>query len=135
MHIRGYWRIMLGVLIFVFFVCAGAQPSPPEIPDTHAGKLLVRFLNVFNSGDEDQWKSFIQDHWKEREGAFEGRLQFFEQVYADVGGVILHRIDDSEDYSISVLLQAEKPTGPFEWIDMTVMVDTLPPHKLDRLAD
>jgi len=134
MHIRGSLRIPLSILVFVFFVSQNAQASQPEIPDTPAGKLLVRLLNVFNSGDEDQWKGFIENHWKEREGALEGRLQFFREVYSDVGGLTLLRIEKSEDYYISVLLQAKKPAGPFDWVDLTALVDTLPPHKLDRLS-
>ena len=128
------WRFAFIILVTVLLFTIGAYASQPEIPDTPAGKLLTLLLNSFNSGDEDQWKSFIQDHWKEREGAFEGRLQFFKQVYSDLVGMILNRIDDSKDYSISALLQAKNPTGEIEWADLTVMVDTLPPHKLDRLS-
>jgi len=134
MHNRGYCKILLSILIFVFLLFQNAQASQPEIPDTPSGQMLVRLLDVFNSGDEAQWKSFIENHWKEREGAFEKRLEFFRQVYSDLDGATLYRIGDSEDYSISVLIQAKNPSGEMEWVDLTVMVDTLPPHKLDRLS-
>jgi hypothetical protein len=78
-------RIALCVLLCALAVPALAQPSPVEIPDTPAGKLLVRLVEAFNSGEENQWRDFIENHWKEREGAFEGRLGFFEQVYCREG--------------------------------------------------
>jgi CubicO group peptidase (beta-lactamase class C family) len=127
-------KLMFSILVIALLFSTGAYASQPEIPDTPAGKLLTYLLNAFNSGDEDQWKSFIQDHWKEREGAFESRLEFFKQVYSDLGGATLYRIGDSENYSLSVLLQAKNPSSEMEWVDLTVMVDTLPPHKLDRLS-
>ncbi|MGB2698115.1 MAG: hypothetical protein WBD28_09710, partial [Candidatus Zixiibacteriota bacterium] len=120
------WKFAFIILVTILLFSTGVQASQPEIPDTPAGKLLTLLLNSFNSGDEDQWKGFIENHWKERESAFEGRLQFFKHVYSDLGGMILHRIDDSKDYSISALIQAKNPTGEIEWADLTVMVDTLP---------
>jgi CubicO group peptidase (beta-lactamase class C family) len=111
-----------------------AQQSPPEIPDTPAGKLLTHFITAFNSGEEEQWKDFINNRWKEREGMFERRLEMFKTVYADIGGLILHRIEDSSDYSLSVLIQAARPGGPFEWVALKVQADPVPPYKLDRLS-
>src|SRR4030042_2107509 len=101
---------ILCILILIFVVSTDAQQSP-KIPETPSGKILTYLLDAFNSGDEEQWKNFIRDHWKEKEGMFERRLEFFKQVYSDAGGVDLYRIEDYEDYSISALLQAKKPTG------------------------
>jgi CubicO group peptidase (beta-lactamase class C family) len=129
-----HWKVILSVLVCAFTVPLWAQQSPPEMPDTPAGKLLTHLIKAFNSGEEEQWKSFIRDHWKEREGAFESRLGMFKQVYSDVGGLILHRIEDSDDYYLSVLIKAARPSGPFEWLILKVQADTLPPHKLDMLS-
>jgi len=134
MNRLGYFRLILFILILALAVPIDAQQSPPEIPDTPSGKLLTNFIEAFNSGEEEQWKSFIRDHWKEKEGMFEGRLNFFKQVYSDIGGVILYRIEKSEDYSISALLQAKRPGGPFEWVVLILEADTLPPHKLNLLS-
>ncbi|MGB2989189.1 MAG: hypothetical protein WBC98_04455, partial [Candidatus Zixiibacteriota bacterium] len=113
--------IFVFILVCALVVPAVAQQSPPEIPDTQAGKLLSRLLEAFNSGDENQWTGFIKNHWKEKEGStFERRLEFFTMVYADVGGLILHRIEESDDYFVSALLQAKPPTGPFEWVMMSL---------------
>ena len=128
-----------GKIVPLILACAlafplWAQQAPPEIPDTPAGKLLVRLIEAFNSGEKGQWTDFIQNHWKEREGAFQRRFDMFKQVYSDVGGMILHRIEDSSDYSISGLMKAERPSGPIEWVMLRVQADTLPPHKLDMLS-
>ncbi len=128
------FKIALFVFVCTFTIPLWAQQSPPEIPDTPAGKLLVRLFEAFNSGDEGQWTDFIQNHWKEREGTFENRLNMFKQVYSDVGEPILYRIDDSSDYSVSCLMKSEKPSSPFEWLVLKLQADTLPPHKLDMLS-
>jgi CubicO group peptidase (beta-lactamase class C family) len=131
------YRICLVLVLFslCFFAAAvGAQQEPPEIPDTPSGQLLGFLLKALNSGEEEQWKGFIQEHWKEREGAFEDRLEMMRRVYGDIGGADIYRIGESKEYSISALLKAKKPHGPFEWIDIVVMADTLPPHKLDRVS-
>ncbi len=126
--------IVLFVLILAFVLSADAQKSP-KIPETPSGKLLSYLLKAFNSGDEEQWKNFIRDHWKEKEGLFERRLGFFKQVYSDVGGVALYRIENSEEYSISALLQAKSPSGPLvAWVVLMLEADTLPPHKLNHLS-
>ena len=127
--------IFVLILACALVVPAVAQQSAPKIPDTHAGKLLSRLLEAFNSGDENQWTSFIKNHWKEKQGStFERRLEFFTMVYTDVGGLVLHRIQESDDYFVSALLQAKQPTGPAEWVMMSLQADTLPPHKLDMLS-
>ncbi|MDH4221909.1 MAG: beta-lactamase family protein [candidate division Zixibacteria bacterium] len=127
-------RVIIFVLSIVALIISTEAQQLPEIPKTTSGKILTYLLNAFNSGDEEQWKNFIRDHWKEREGMFERRLGFFKQVYSDTDGLILHRIENSEDYNISVLLQAKKPTGLDEWLLLTLQIDTLPPHKLELLS-
>jgi CubicO group peptidase (beta-lactamase class C family) len=125
-----------------FFAClcllattANSQP-PPEIPDTPAGKLMNLFIQVFNSGEEEQWKTFINDYWKpsEEEGASERRLGLFQMLYGDLGGIDLNRIAESNEYVIAVLLHARKEGGQFEWVDFTIYADSLPPHKVAMMS-
>jgi len=135
MKVHGYWTLILCILILALVVPIDAQQSPPEIPDTPSGKLLNLLIEAFNSGEEEQWKSFIRSHWKEKEGMFERRLEFFKEVYSDIGGIILYRIENSEDYSISALLQAKSPCDLLvEWVVLILEADTLPPHKLNLLS-
>jgi CubicO group peptidase (beta-lactamase class C family) len=132
MHKTRAWIVALCVLVLAFPLWA--QQPPPEIPDTPAGRLLVRLIEAFNSGEEEQWTDFINNHWEEREGAFENRLNMFKQVYSDLGGMILRRIEDSSDHSISCLMKAKQPGAQFEWVVLWVKADSLPPYKLDRLS-
>jgi len=134
MQKRPSWMVIFCILVFIFLFSTVVQSSAPEIPNTPSGKLLALLLDAFNSGEEEKWESFIKDHWKEKEGAFEGRLNFFRMVYSDIGGAELYRIENSEDYSISVLLQAKNPEGTFEWVNLILNADTLPPHKTDLLS-
>ena len=54
-----------------------------EIPATHAGKLLDILLTAFNSGNEDNWREFIENNWKRSDdpNANERRLEFFRNSY------------------------------------------------------
>ena len=127
-----YIIIIIAVCLLSLAVRAVAQKAPPEIPDTPAGQVLALLLKAFNSGDEDQWKSFIRDHWvpSDEEGRFEERLGFFKMVYGDMRGIELRRIEESTDESISVLLKGSNPKGPFEWVTAFIDVDTNKPYKL-----
>ena len=118
---RHILTILVCVLLCASVVPADAQQSAPEIPDTPSGRLLTRLLDAFNSGDEDQWTGFIKNHWKEKEGStFERRLEFFRMVYSDAGELALRRIEESDDHFISVLMQAQTPTGAIEWVMLSL---------------
>ncbi len=127
--------ILVIILLCALVIPTGAQQLEPEIPDTPSGKLLTLLVKAFNSGEEEKWMDFIRNHWKEKESSpFERRLEFFKMVYSDVGGLIPRRIDKSDDYFISVLMQAKQPSGQFEWVMLSLQADTLPPHKVDMLS-
>jgi len=128
-----------GTLVLVLVLLAGGvmpgatvEASELNIPDTPAGVVFEKMMDALNSGSEDQWTEFINNQWKpsENEGAFERRIGFFRMLSGDLGGCEPRRIENSEEYSISVLAQGLAPQGPFEWVVFLVDVDSLPPHKV-----
>ena len=133
MYTSAIRRIIPWVLVVALFVPLQAQ-QPPQIPDTPSGRILNRIIEVFNSGEEERWTDFIKNYWVEREGMFERRLEMFKMTYSDLGGMVLNRIKDSKDYSISALMQAARSGVPDEWFLLSLQIDTLPPYKLDRFS-
>ncbi|NIS17012.1 MAG: serine hydrolase [candidate division Zixibacteria bacterium] len=109
-----------------------AQVSEGDIPETPSGKLLELLLKSFNSGDEEAWKDFIANNWKESDDpqSAERRLGFFRQVYDDTEGLELQNVTDSDSLTISALLHARKPEAGVEWVDLTLFVDSTNTDKL-----
>jgi len=46
----------------------------------------------------------------------------------------LYRVEESDDYFISALLQAEQPARDVQWVMLSLQADTLPPHEVDRFS-
>lgn len=135
MHTGTSRTVLIGLYFFILAGFIAAQESP-AVPDTPAGQILNLFLNAFNSGDEVQWKAFIEDSWKpsDKEGAAERRLDLFNRLYCDLGILDIRRILKADDYEITVLVQGRKPKVEFEWVETTLYTDTLPPHKLTMVS-
>jgi len=130
-----YCSIFVSVLILLAGVVMpghAAEASELNIPDTPAGVVFEKLMDALNSGSEDQWTEFINNQWKssDEEGSFERRIGFFRMLSGDLGGCEPRRVENSEEYSISVLTRGLAPRGPFEWVVFLVDVDSLPPHKV-----
>ena len=119
--------ITLALLLIIGVAAIGQTLS---IPATHAGNHLEKFTAALNSGDEAQWKAYILEDPKAVDSAdiFKRRLELFQFVYADLGGVEPKQIMESSEYSISALSQAVKPSGPYEWVTLILTFDSLPPY-------
>jgi len=134
----GFYHGMWLFCISLFFLSIQALSQPPEIkiPDTPSGRILEALVETLNSGEEAAWREFIEQRWvpRDKEGINEQRMGFFRQVYEDVGGFDIYEISSTDDLVISVLAKARRDDGPFKWLSVEVRVDSLPPHKLDRLS-
>jgi len=110
---------------------SGEKPSV-AVPDTPAGTRLSALVSAFNSGDETKWRAFIEQEWKpsDKEGAFERRLEMFQMLHGDLGGINIWRLEETSKYSVSVTAKAILSSAPFEWVAVTVNVDSLPPHQV-----
>ena len=113
-----------------------AQTTTVDFPQTVAGQKLEGFVTAFNSGDKDAWRSWIQEDPRAVDSpkVFERRMQFFENVYGDLGGIDVSRITQSSEYVITALVHALRPTSEIEWVNMTMTFDSLPPHGWQRFS-
>ncbi len=108
------------------------EKSPAALPVTAAGTRLASLVKALNSGDEAQWRAFIEQEWKpsQQEGALERRLGLFQVVYDALGGIELWRVDLTSEYSVTVTAQTVLSTASAEWVTVTLDVDPSPPHKV-----
>lgn len=104
-----------------------------DLPDTPSGRLLSEFIGVFNSHDEAQWHSFASSRWVARPDsvtAVERRVGFFEQVFADLGGLKILEVTESTDTNTTALVQALNPSGPVEFAHLTVYITSADPGRV-----
>jgi CubicO group peptidase (beta-lactamase class C family) len=126
-------RITITAYLLIMVLSAAVSALADELPDSPAGKLMTDLIATFNSGDEEQWISFINNRWIEREGAFEGRLNFFHQLSDGLGKLEFQGVKEQTKYSISALYKASNPDAMNEWVLLAVYVDSLSGDKVDRL--
>ena len=121
-------------VLCIAMIAAAATAQAPmaasDFPQTVAGEKLQGFVKAFNSGDKEVWRAWILEDPKAVDSpqVFERRMGFFQQVYGDLGGVEVMRITPRSEYEISALLHALHPTQAFEWVNMTMTYDSLPPY-------
>lgn len=130
-------KIMVTTICLVTLVSAATgQQNPSEIPDTAAGRILSLLLAALNSGEEAQWKEFIDRHWlpSERPDARERRLGLFSMLYSETGGIDLYRTEESLEHLISILAHAREGEQQGEWLKLTLSVDSVPPNKVTRVS-
>ena len=120
----------LFALLIVLVLLGAASNSFSQIPETFAGQKMSSFVKVFNSGDDAQWRAWVLEDPKATDSAevLERRLEFFNMLYGDMGGIEFNRVEDQSEYSIKCLFKAVSPKGPFEWMSISLDYDTAAPH-------
>ncbi len=123
-------------LALVLSLIGMAVAQSVEFPDTQAGRQLEKFVTAFNSGQEDAWKDWILQTPKAADTAdvLQRRMGFFRMLYGDLGELRVHSIEAVSEFSMSCLAQGANPTGPFEWIQIGLELDTLPPYGVASMS-
>lgn len=105
---------------------AAAPPTEEvKLPDTPAGKTLKDFLQAFNTGNLETLKKFHSEHGGNSENANQD-LNFFNQC----GGLKVHSVTATSDYSIAVLTQA-KNDG--RWLNFAIEVGPSAPYSIEDI--
>ncbi len=92
-------RLTLVTLVLSATVVAG-QSIQPTIPDSRAGKVLLAWLDAFNSADPVKMRAFDDAHWQD--GIKLEQVGTFREM---TGGFTLLRIENVDARSVSVLVQ------------------------------
>lgn len=114
---------MLRIASIVLMLCclvvpAAAQPRPPAIPDTPAGKVLQAFLDAFNRGDAAKLRAYVTTYDPARNA---DELAFIRNM---AGAVDLVAIDASDRLHIE---RAVNPISKTNWEGTGVEPDVAVP--------
>jgi hypothetical protein len=91
-----------------------------NLPKTAAAKTLREFIRAFNTGDLTTLRRFHEEHGGDQENAQQD-IDF----YAQSGGLKLHRVINSSEHAIEVLVQSKKDES---WLSFAISVDARPPN-------
>lgn len=100
-----------------------------KYPETPAGQHLKAFIEAFNTGNRDTWTTFINAHVRPGGRPLADRLEAYGGIFADCGGFDPQsiRTGDSE-LDITALCKTRKPNAETEWMEISPICDTVPPH-------
>ncbi|HEU5219228.1 MAG TPA: serine hydrolase domain-containing protein [Gemmatimonadales bacterium] len=108
---------------------APAQAAPPRLPDTPMGRIVSRYLTLFNAGDAAAMRAFFTENVStgalQRRSADERAAIYLDMLGAN-GGFELSQVLDVAAASITVLLHTRKD----EWRRIEFRFDPDPPNKL-----
>jgi retinol-binding protein 3 len=117
---------------------AGGTPSPRDeqltLPDTPAGRCVAAFLEVFNSGNDEQVRAFEQRYRAASALAtrsIQDRVDQLNQIRGDLGNLTLLLVADAGETDIAIQASASK-TGE-EWT-LAFQFEDRPPNGLLTLA-
>ncbi len=117
--------------VFIFAPRAAAQHTPPPaLPDTPNGRAVARYLEAFNSGDEEKMRAFFLANVSAAalaERPVEARLGVYRQMRGNMGGIELHKILDASDARIETLAR----TRHGEWFNIGFIFE---PGQTGKLA-
>jgi len=103
-----------------------------EFPESAAGKQMQELLAALNSGEPSSWEAYVLQDQKARDSAEvkERRLGFFAMMWENHGGFEPHSVLQSTEYRIEILVKSRDSLAAYEWLTLSVQLDTLPPHGL-----
>ena len=125
--------ILLTLLLTASSLTFGqSKDAEALVPKTMAGKVFVKFMQAYNSGDVNIMRRFFLEHdpnqdSKKRNSSVEQRVSFLDMVYKDYGKLNLRKVELSTEYEITVLCQAEITEG---WTRIPIEVGKEAPHPL-----
>jgi hypothetical protein len=79
------------------------------LKSTRVGRRFMRFVVAFNSGDPDQLRAYIGDNYDENalaEYSIDAFADWYWNLYEETGGLRVHKVFLSEEYTIMVIVQA-----------------------------
>lgn len=103
--------------------------APVKLPDTQVGARVQGYLAAFNSGSPETMRAFLADNFTAQsleQRPVDVRLQVYQRLLEDCGGLDLRSVDEVTDTSIGIVTATR--TGG--WLRMLFTSETASPHKL-----
>ena len=120
---RNYPLLAIAILLFIAPVCL----AQTQFPDTPAGKQAKAWLEVFNAGDAEKHKEFLQKNAPTRLDRADRDMG----LRAITAGFDLKKVEETTPTKMVALLQ-ERASDQF--VRFTIEVDTTEQHQITRLT-
>src|SRR6476659_9652829 len=124
MNLRDYSLSVAALLFFINGACFG-QSQLPQLPDTPAGNQAKGWLEVFNKGDVEKRREFLQKNYPSRLERFDRETE----MRRGTGGFDVVKIAESTPTKITLLIQERMGD---QIAQFTVEVEPAPPHAIKQ---
>lgn len=104
--------LLLSALLFSApLAAARQQAAQPALPDTPAGRTVARYVEAFNTGDEQKMRAFILENVSPvalAQRPIEMRLGVYREMLEQMGGFVLHKVTGVGDARIDTLVRTRR---------------------------
>jgi CubicO group peptidase (beta-lactamase class C family) len=124
MTLRNYSLLLAALLFFINGACV-AQSALPQLPDTPAANQAKGWLDVFNAGDVEKRRAFLQNNYPSRLERFDRETE----MRRATGGFDVVKVDESTPTKIVLLIRERLGD---QMARFTVEVDSAAPHAIKQ---
>src|SRR6476659_5335358 len=124
MNLRDYSLSVAALLFFINGACFG-QSQLPQLPDTPAGNQSKGWLEVFNAGDVEKRREFLQKNYPSRLERFDRETE----MRRATGGFDVVKVVESTPNKIVLLIQERLGD---QIAQFSVEVEPAPPHAVKQ---
>ena len=100
MNLKNYSLAVTALLFFINGACL-AQSASPQLPDTPAATQAKGWLEVFNAGDVEKRRAFLQKNYPSRLERFDRETE----MRRGTGGFDVMKVAESTPTKIVLLIQ------------------------------
>ncbi|HYN85869.1 MAG TPA: serine hydrolase [Pyrinomonadaceae bacterium] len=107
---RKAFTLLFVAAVFAAHIAARGQ-QPAALPDTPAGRTVARYVEAFNTGDEQRMRAFFLEHVAADSLArrpVEARLEVYRQMRDQTGGLELHGVTGATDTRVATLMRTKR---------------------------
>jgi len=124
MNLKNYSLAVAALLFFINGACV-AQSALPQLPDTPAANQAKGWLEVFNAGDVEKRRTFLQKNYPSRLERFDPETEMRRRT----GGFDVVKIEESTPAKIVLLIQERLGD---QIARFTVEVEPAPPNVIKQ---
>jgi len=124
MNLKNYSIAVAALLFFINGACV-AQSALPQLPDTPAANQAKGWLEVFNAGDVEKRRAFLQKNYPSRLERFDRETE----MRRATGGFDVMKVTESTPTKIVLLIQERMGDQVARF---TVEVEPAPPHAIKQ---
>ena len=124
MKLKNYSLPIAALLFFINGACF-AQSALPQLPDTPAANQAKGWLEVFNAGDVEKRRAFLQKNYPSRLERFDRETE----MRRGTGGFDVMKVAESTPTKIVLLIQERLGE---QFAQFTVEVEPAPPHAIKQ---